>query len=343
MTGHLVILQSGNLAIFVMSRAMMKRRFKLQDYPITKLQNSSRGYILITLMLFFTLLAISALAILPQVAQQIKREREEEMIHRGVQYTRAVQRYYKKFGRYPTRIEELESSNNLRFLRKRYKDPITGKDFKLLRLGDPALAAMGFGPGFGQGLQGVQGVQGLQAGVQGGIQGRGPGFVGAPGGGIRPAGPGDANSPQVTGLPGTVNTVQQTPTTSNAENAEESPGDSKPGDSSSSCSGSGSGFGGQVFGGGPILGVVSTSKDQSIREFNGKNHYKDWPFIYDPSSDRGGLLNTPTQPNLNQGLAGGATQGVVPGPMPQVQQMPSPQGGQQPGISNPQDNMPPEQ
>src|SRR5256885_10465553 len=49
---------------------------------------------------------------------------------------------------------------------------------------------------------------------------------------------------------------------------------------------------GQVFGGGPIVGVASTSKAQSIREFNHKNHYNQWQFIYDPSSDRGGLLNT---------------------------------------------------
>src|SRR5207248_1929301 len=59
-----------------------------------------------------------------------------------------------------------------------------------------------------------------------------------------------------------------------------------------------SGFGGQVFGGGPIVGVASTSKKQSIREFNKKNHYNDWQFIYDPSSDRGGLLSTPAQPAL---------------------------------------------
>src|SRR2546430_12537041 len=32
-------------------------------------------------------------------------------------------------------------------------------------------------------------------------------------------------------------------------------------------------FSGPVFGGGPIVGVASTSKDKSIREFNKKNHY----------------------------------------------------------------------
>ena len=30
--------------------------------------------------------------------------------------------------RYPASIEELESLNNTRFLRKRYMDPMTGKD-----------------------------------------------------------------------------------------------------------------------------------------------------------------------------------------------------------------------
>ena len=58
---------------------------------------------------------------------EIKRDREEEMIHRGVQYSRAIRAYYKKFGRYPTKIEDLENTNNLRFLRKRYKDPLNGQ------------------------------------------------------------------------------------------------------------------------------------------------------------------------------------------------------------------------
>ena len=81
-------------------------------------------------------LVIAAVAIVPEVTFQVKRDREEEMIHRGVQYSRAIRRYVKKFGRYPTRIEELENTNNMRFLRRRYKDPITGKDFRILRQGD---------------------------------------------------------------------------------------------------------------------------------------------------------------------------------------------------------------
>ncbi len=74
--------------------------------------------------------------ILPTITFEIKRDREEEMIHRGVQYSRAIRAYYKKFNRYPMKIEDLENTNQMRFLRKRYKDPLPGKDFKLLHFGE---------------------------------------------------------------------------------------------------------------------------------------------------------------------------------------------------------------
>ena len=89
------------------------------------------------------LITIALLAALPEIGQQITRDREEEMIHRGTAYMRAIQHFYKKFGRYPSRVEELENTNNIRFLRKRYTDPMnidpaTGKekDFKFLHQQD---------------------------------------------------------------------------------------------------------------------------------------------------------------------------------------------------------------
>src|SRR5262249_42410529 len=54
----------------------------------------------------------------------------------------------------------------------------------------------------------------------------------------------------------------------------------------------------QVFGGGGITGVASLSKEKTIRVFNKKDHYNQWQFIYDPTTDRGGLLMTPNQPPL---------------------------------------------
>jgi hypothetical protein len=83
---------------------------------------------------------------------------------------------------------------------------------------------------------------------------------------------------------------------------------------------------GPVFGGGPILGVASTSKDTSIREFNKKKHYNEWQFIYDPSIDRGGLLTMPNQQSVQ---GGGLSQMGQPGQFQQAAPgVGAPQGGQ---------------
>ena len=156
--------------------------------------NRQQGYILLTLILFAVLLAIGAAAMLPEFTFQMKRDREEEMIHRGVQYSRAVRRYYKKLGRYPNTVEELQSTNNTHFLRKKYKDPVTGKDFRLLHLTDvqqllAGAGMMGMGGGPGMAAMGAVGAGGLntmrQAGGtgtrcrNGAAGGDGPGLDGA--------------------------------------------------------------------------------------------------------------------------------------------------------------------
>src|SRR6202142_4593878 len=126
----------------LMAKANDQRPRTNDDHsPNDHRRRSERGYILLILMLFVALLAIAAGALAPSVVFRARRDREEEMIHRGVQYSRAVRRFVKKTGRYPSRLEELENTNNIRFLRKRYKDPITGKDFKLLHVGEVQLAS----------------------------------------------------------------------------------------------------------------------------------------------------------------------------------------------------------
>src|ERR1700751_5116656 len=99
-------------------------------------RNGESGYILLVLLLTVAVLSIGFAVVIQGLEFQIRRDREEELIHRGVQYSRAVRKFIKAFGRYPNSIEELENTNNKRFLRKRYKDPITGKDFKVLHLMD---------------------------------------------------------------------------------------------------------------------------------------------------------------------------------------------------------------
>ncbi len=94
------------------------------------------GYALLALLLVATLMAIFAAAAAPSIAFQIRRDREEELIHRGAQYSRAIRIYTRKVGRYPLRIEDLENTGGLHYLRRRYRDPISGKDFKLLHITD---------------------------------------------------------------------------------------------------------------------------------------------------------------------------------------------------------------
>jgi type II secretory pathway pseudopilin PulG len=301
----------------------MRRDRKLRNYKINKSQTSQRGYAMLMLMLIVALITIGFLAVLPRMKQQVQRDREEELRHRGNSYMRAIQHFYKKFGRYPSRVEELENTNNLRFIRKLYKDPInrdpaTGKekDFKLLHQMDISLNNGPVLPGQTPGLNGNAGQAGLpgqQGAFGGGAQGGfgGGGFGNSPQGGLgglgtpsgqpqTPAGqttpPGDADAADAgaaaTSSPGSPASGLATPG---------SPGSGSP---------SSSGFNGPMFGGGPILGVASLSKAKSIRVFFDKSHYNDWMFIYIPQADRGGLLVGPINPGMPTGNFGA---GLVPG------------------------------
>jgi type II secretory pathway pseudopilin PulG len=269
---------------------------------------------MITLMLAFALIAIGLLAALPEIGQQIKRDREEEMRHRGTAYMRAIQHFYKKTGRYPTRLEELENTNNIRFLRKRYKDPLstdpeTGKerDFKLLHMTDinlgngPVIGAMAGMAAAQAGMQNPQGMQGQggMSAVQGAL-----GAMAAMGGMQQQTNLNSSNSnlnPSANG-------------DSDSDTNGKSTGSGQANSNSSNTNGSSSsGFNGPTFGGGPILGVASTSKEKSIRVFYQKNHYKDWLFVYMPMADQGGLLKGPINPGMPTGgnLNGNAGQSVA--------------------------------
>jgi type II secretory pathway pseudopilin PulG len=277
-----------DVAIDLEGMAVMKSDLRLRNRRITKSQNRQRGYMLITLLFAIALITIALLTVLPDITQQVKRDREEELRHRGSAYMRAIQHFYKKFGRYPMTLDELENTNNLRFLRKRYTDPMSfdlethkEKDFKLLHQTDinlsngPVLPAQGLLSGQnGQSLQ-----NGLTASAVAGLQSALAATGGAQGSVIQQTG----------GL--------QSPSNGDSNSA------------GSSSSNSNSGFNGQTFGGGPIFGVASTNKkDKTIRVFFQKNHYSDWQFIYVPQMDRGGLMIGPVNPGFpaGAGVAGAA-------------------------------------
>jgi len=305
-----------------------KKVFAMKTFPVTNSgitrrrrtlrdrSSAERGYVLLTLLLMVAMMIIAAGAVVQTIAFEIKRDREEEMVHRGVQYARAIRSYYKKFGRYPTKLEDLESANNLRFLRKRYKDPITGKDFKLLHYGEAKLTLSNLLGGGGiPGANPIGGASGLNGssgfGGAGGSSGAG-GLSGLSGsstfgsssgfGGGMNSGFGSSNSQA---NPQGSNSLGSNSQSSNQGAGNQGAG-TDPSDPSAAglsvsdqntngLSASGDKLSSTVFGGGPIVGVVSISKKESIREYDHKKKYDQWQFVYDPALDRGGLIKGPNQ------------------------------------------------
>src|ERR1017187_3109641 len=96
--------------------------------PSPQPRRGESGYAMLLVFLIAAMIAVALYNELPRVAFEAQRAKEQLLIERGEQYKRAIQLFVRKINRYPATIEELESTNNLRFLRKRYVDPMTGKD-----------------------------------------------------------------------------------------------------------------------------------------------------------------------------------------------------------------------
>jgi type II secretory pathway pseudopilin PulG len=283
----------------------MQQRLPARKYGLRR-KHDEGGYILITLMLFVSLLVIASLVAVQTLSFEVQRDREEELVHRGVQYARAVRKYYKKFGTYPATLDALENTQNMKFLRRRYKDPVTNQDFKILRMTDVRMMV---------GTTGIAGAQTLGGGLNGVLaqtglnQAQAAAYVATQASiGANNANPfANASTDSSGQVPDQSSGAGGTPANPNSPTSANSPGTGQPGQPGNATSNSpfvsanGQSTGG-TFGGAPIVGVVSTSKKETIRVFAKKNHYNDWQFIYDPNSDRGGLLNSPVQPNLQQGL-----------------------------------------
>jgi type II secretory pathway pseudopilin PulG len=251
------------------------------------------GYVLLAILFALTLLIIGLAAAAPNAATALKRTKEDELVRRGQQYSLAIRRFYKKFGRYPSDVDQLENTNNIRFLRRRYLDPLTGKDdWKPIQFGQ-ARPSLGF---FGEKVTTT--------------------------GGASPAGPGLGPSTIGTGSGPSGSSGSGNSSSSTASNGAGSDSSATPGKASAGPAGSASNplstdqLSGKTFGGGAIVGVAVPSQKESLREFQQKDHYNEWQFVYDPTMDpttRGAL-----------GLAGGVGVGVPP------------IGGTNPGGLNPQ-------
>jgi len=243
------------------------------------------GYMLIAVVFMLALFVIALAVAAPRVAKSIQREREIETMHRGKQYIRAVKLYYRKFGRYPPNVDALVNTNEIRFLRKKYVDPTTGKeDWKPIPVGMNKTQSTGFfgqpilGSSAGTGLSGSPGM----AGTLGGQSPSGSAFSnpGSPGSGssslFSPTTP-SSTTPGSTTDPSASASGSSTPTT-DANGNPIPPG-------SNSSTGSTAGPTGPTMGGLGVMGFSPNSAKLSILVWHKKNHYNEWEFFYDPQAD----------------------------------------------------------
>ena len=272
------------------------------------------GYVLLAILFALTVLIVGLAVAAPRTVTALRRTKEDELIRRGQQYALGIRRFYKKFGRYPSNLDQLENTNNIRFLRRRYLDPLTGKDdWTLIQFGQ-ARPALGF---FGQKITNTGGLSPSGPGL-------GPSTIGTGLGGQNSSDTGTTGT-----APGSSNSIGSTGTTI-APGTGTGPGSpSGPAGSASGPAGSATNpfssdqLSGRSFGGGAIVGVSVPSQKESLKAFQQKDHYNEWQFVYDPTMDAtlrgagvgipGATGNSPNQGGVGNTGAPGTINPVMPG------------------------------
>ena len=255
------------------------------------------GYTLLMAVFMVATMLILAAATAPNILTQGRREKEEDMIWRGQQYARAIGLYYRKFGKYPTKVDDLvKETNGVRFLRKAYTDPMN-KD-------DGSWRFIYVGPN-GQLIGSLRQVSLLQTALST------PGLTGtlSLGGGLQPLSPPGSTAQGANQTPGGSQTGQPTNPASTPNPLESQP---QP-------------FQGAVLGGN-IIGVGSKIKKHSIRVYLGGDTYEQWEFIWNPTGQSAVPGQTPVNPNANPtNVPNGANPNTPDGQQPQQNPTQTPQ------------------
>jgi type II secretory pathway pseudopilin PulG len=230
---------------------------------------NEKGFTLAGALTILAIIAIFWALTLPLWARIKQRDNEEELIFRGNEYIEAIGRYHQKYGTYPPDLETLEK---LKYIRKLYVDPMT-KSGKWKVLHPDAL---------------------VQTGAAG--------HINMPGGN-NPGGIGDDKNNK--------NGKKNKPGLNNDDDDDDE--DMENGNSSDPNDPFGlkdedkdSDEEKEVESIGPVVGVVSRSKKDSIKIYNGQDKYNKWKFVY--------MLQQKGQPTPGFPPGGVGTPGVNPQP-----------------------------
>lgn len=91
-------------------------------------RHNEGGYALLLVFALAAAVAVKFYLEMPRVAFEHQRNKEGLLVERGEQFIRAIKLYYRKNQKWPQNLDDLEKSQETRYLRKRYKDPMTGED-----------------------------------------------------------------------------------------------------------------------------------------------------------------------------------------------------------------------
>jgi type II secretory pathway pseudopilin PulG len=265
-----------------------------------KSPKEEKGYALAVVVVFTTVLLVSLSAAVINWQKAVQREREEELIFRGKQFIRAIELWQRKYpGTFPTSIDALLNTNNMRFLRKKWKDPITNsEEWRLIKLNPDGS------------------ISGLTVIPTGGLPGAkipgAPGQTRTPSLGTSP--PGTASGQTAVGTPETSSTIGSplgSSSIGSPNNPQNPPGGRTGQLRRSSLQSSAS----PVLGG--IVGVASTSEKESLKVYNGRSKYNEWEFYYVPRQQSPapavpGQQPLGQRPSLGQPGAGFGTQPPAP-------------------------------
>jgi type II secretory pathway pseudopilin PulG len=252
-------------------------------------QGGQRGYALAALLVSIAVMTLLMSIAMPVWRTQAQREKEAELVFRGEQIARGINLYTRKMGggNFPPSIDVLVQG---RFLRKKYKDPMT-EDGEW----DLILA--------GRGVPGEGGT--AQQQVQ-----PGRGRMGGPSTGL--SAPPPANRPPASGLPGGRGRQGQSPSPFGQTAGGQNP----------------SPFG-QTAGGLMGVRSKSKETAFRIYK-GGGTHYNEWQFLFSSVSNRPGVPGgqgapggqgvpgLPTRPGapggrgINPGIGNGRGPGIVP-------------------------------
>ena len=101
------------------------------------------GFLYLVVMFFVVLIGIGLMAVGQEWSVIMKRDREKELAFRGTRIKEAIERFVADHevlkgtrpNKYPLKLEELTKKAPRRYLPVVYKDPITGQDFEVIKVG----------------------------------------------------------------------------------------------------------------------------------------------------------------------------------------------------------------